>query len=231
MGKFRFLVAVLTVALLAITVVREVDGADADPLQDFCVADESNKIFLNGFPCKDPAKVTPADFSFRGLRNQGNLNNTFGAALQTAFVGQFPGINTQGISWARLDFAPGGLNVPHWHQRATEILSVQEGELLVGFVDTNNKLWSSTLQKGDITVFPRGLLHFQFNPGKTIATAALALNSQNPGRSDSGKSTFGSGIKEQILEKAFGLSPEIVKQLEKFFSEQTLQESSGHEVQ
>jgi len=231
MGKFGVLV-VLTVALLA--TVHVVDGADPDPLQDFCVADESNKLFLNGFPCKDPATVTSEDFTFRGLRNQGNLSTSFGAPLQTAFVAQFPGINAQGIAWARLDFAPGGLNVPHWHQRATEILSCQEGQILVGFVDTKNKLWSTTLQKGDITVFPRGLLHFQLNTGKTVARAVLALNSQNPGRSDAGKSTFGSGIKEQILEKAFGLSPEIVKQLEKFFSVAHLQEAqstSGHEVQ
>jgi len=234
MGKFG-VVVVLTVALLvAIVRVHVVDGADADPLQDFCVADLSSKLFLNGFPCKDPATVKSEDFTFRGLRNQGNLSTSFGAPLQTAFVTQFPGINAQGIAWARLDFAPGGLNVPHWHQRATEILSVQEGELLVGFVDTKNKLWSTTLQKGDITVFPRGLLHFQFNTGKKVATAALALDSQNPGRSDAGQSTFGSGIKEQILEKAFGLGPDIVKQLEKFFSEPHLQEaqsSSGHEVQ
>lgn len=233
MGKSVGAVLVLTVvALLAI--VRVVDGADGDPLQDFCVADLNSTLFLNGFPCKNPAKVTSEDFTFRGLRNQGNLSTSFGAPLQTAFVTNFPGINTQGIAWARLDFAPGGLNVPHWHQRATEILSCQEGEILVGFVDTQNKLWSTTLQKGDITVFPRGLLHFQFNPGKTVATAALALDSQNPGRSDVGKSTFGSGIKEKILEKAFNLSPDIVKQLEQFFNAPHSPEAqifTGHEVQ
>lgn len=231
MGKLG-VVVVLTVALLAI--LRVVDGADEDPLQDFCVADLSSKPFLNGFPCKDPATVKSSDFTFRGLRNQGNLSTSFGAPLQKAFVQQFPGINAQGIAWARLDFAPGGLNVPHWHQRATEILSCQEGQLLVGFVDTNNKLWSSTLQKGDITVFPRGLQHFQLNTGTTPASAVLALNSQNAGRSDVGASTFGAGIKDEILEKAFNLSSDIVKQLEKFFSESHApaeQSFSGHEVQ
>lgn len=220
---------------MLVSVAVFVDGADPDPLQDFCVGDINSKLFLNGFPCKDPAKVTSEDFTFRGLRNQGNLSTSFGAPLQTAFVAQFPGINAQGISWARLDFAhPGGLNVPHWHQRATEILSCQEGELLVGFVDTKNKLWSTTLQKGDITVFPRGLLHFQLNVGNTTASAQLALNSQNPGRSDSGQSTFGAGIRDQILEKAFNLSPQIVKQLEKFFNsphfQAHLDASTGHEV-
>ncbi|KAG0606066.1 hypothetical protein M758_9G110700 [Ceratodon purpureus] len=220
--------AVAMMALFAATVVRASDG---DPLQDFCVADESSKIFINGFPCKDPAKVVSEDFTFRGLRHQGNLSTSFGAPLQKAFVHEFPGINTQGISWARLDFAyPAGLNVPHWHQRATEILSCQQGKLLVGFVDTNNKLWSTVLEPGDITTFPRGLMHFQLNVGKGPAFAVLALNSQNAGRSDVGASTFGAGVKEQILEKAFGLSEEAVKSLEKFFSMPHVQESSGVEV-
>ena len=224
----RSLLLAVMVLFAATSVVQ---ANDPDPLQDFCVADESNKTFINGFPCKDPAKVVSEDFTYRGLRNQGDLSTSFGAPLQKAFVQQFPGINTQGISWARLDFAyPGGLNVPHWHQRATEILSCQKGQLLVGFVDTNNKLWSTVLQPGDITTFPRGLVHFQLNVGKEPAFAVLALNSQNAGRSDIGASTFGAGIKEQILEIAFGLSEEAVKSLEKFFSEPHLQESSGVEV-
>lgn len=193
-------------------------ASDPDPLQDFCVADLSSPIFINGFPCKDPDKVTSNDFTFRGLRKQGNLSSSFGAPLQTAFVTNFPGINTQGISWARLDFAPnGGLNVPHWHQRATEILFCQEGQLLVGFVDTKNKLWSTVLHKGDITVFPRGLMHFQLNVGKTPAMAQLSLNSQAPGRSDIGPSTFNKDVINQILEKAFSLDAEVVNRLKSFF--------------
>jgi oxalate decarboxylase/phosphoglucose isomerase-like protein (cupin superfamily) len=213
---FRSLLLAVMVLFAATSVV---EANDPDPLQDFCVADESNKIFINGFPCKDPATVVSEDFTYRGLRNQGKLSTSFGAPLQKAFVQQFPGINTQGISWARLDFAyPGGLNVPHWHQRATEILSCQKGQLLVGFVDTNNKLWSTVLQPGDITMFPRGLVHFQLNVGTGPASAVLALNSQNAGRSDIGASTFGAGIQEEILEIAFGLSVEAVKSLESFFN-------------
>lgn len=233
MALRSLLLAVIMWALFATAVVL---ANDPDPLQDFCVAETITtkpRIFINGLPCVDPTKVVSEDFTYRGLRNQGNLSTSFGAPLQKAFVGQFPGINTQGIAWARLDFAyPAGLNVPHWHQRATEILSCQEGELLVGFVDTNNKLWSTVLQKGDITTFPRGLLHFQLNVGKGPAYAVLALNSQNPGRSDVGASTFGSGVKEQILEKAFGLSEASVKALEKFFSEPHVQDesASGHDV-
>lgn len=229
--KSAIVAASIALCILFSATLTVVVASDPDPLQDFCVADNSSTIFINGFPCKDPAKVLSSDFTFRGLRNVGNLASSFGAPLQTAFVQQFPAINTQGISWARLDFAyPGGLNVPHWHQRATEILSCQKGQLLVGFVDTKNKLWSSVLQPGDITVFPRGLMHFQLNVGNETASAVLSLNSQNAGRSDVGASTFGAGVKEQILEKAFNLTPAVVQQLEKFFSVPHVEKSSGHDV-
>ena len=37
------------------------------------------------------------------------------------------------------------------------------------------------LYPGDVTVFPRGLLHFELNVGKRTALYISALNSQNPG--------------------------------------------------
>jgi len=61
-------------------------------------------------------------------------------------VMQLPGLNTLGISLARIDYAPLGQNSPHTHPRATEILTVLEGTLYVGFVTSNtdngNKLFA-----------------------------------------------------------------------------------------
>ncbi|KAG6751933.1 hypothetical protein POTOM_044148 [Populus tomentosa] len=97
------------------------------------------------------------------------------------------GLNTLGISLARIDFAPyGGLNPPHTHPRATEILVVVESTLYVGFVTSNlangdNRLITKVLNPGDVFVFPVGLIHFQLNVGKTNAVALASLSSQNPG--------------------------------------------------
>jgi hypothetical protein len=68
-------------------------------------------------------------------------------------VAQIAGLNTMGISLARIDYAPYGLNPPHTHPRGTEILAVLEGSLYVGFVTSNpgNKLFTKVLNKGDIT--------------------------------------------------------------------------------
>ncbi|KAF6174839.1 hypothetical protein GIB67_017896 [Kingdonia uniflora] len=63
-----------------------------------------------------------------------------------------------------IDYAPWGVNAPHTHPRASEILTVLEGTLYVGFVTSNpeNRLIAKTFQKGDVFVFPVGLTLFLF---------------------------------------------------------------------
>jgi quercetin dioxygenase-like cupin family protein len=162
--------------------------------------------------------VTANDFVFHGLATSGNTNNAAGSAVTPAFAPQFPGLNTLGISMARLDFAQGGLVPPHTHPRASEILFVVEGSLLVGFVSTDNKLFAVTVNAGDVFVFPRGLLHFELNVCKGKATAIAALNSQNPGVQAQAAALFGSGISDVVLEKAFGLSENAVEHIKTKFA-------------
>ncbi|XP_071721370.1 putative germin-like protein 2-1 [Rutidosis leptorrhynchoides] len=153
----------------------------ASPQQDFCVADLNNKVLVNGFVCKDPKVVKTEDFLFRGLcRNNDVVSNM---TLTLADVTQLPGLNTLGISMAGVDFAPGGITPPHTHPRASEILTVIEGSLEVGFVTSNpeNRLFTVVLQKGDVFVFPKGLIHYQKNVGNGYALGIAAFNSQNPG--------------------------------------------------
>uniref|UniRef100_A0A2N9FGH0 Germin-like protein n=1 Tax=Fagus sylvatica TaxID=28930 RepID=A0A2N9FGH0_FAGSY len=130
------------------------------------------------------------------------------------------GLNTQGLSLSRVDYAPYGLNPPHTHPRATEILLVVEGTLYAGF-DTSdpNKLFTKVLNKGDVFVFPMGLIHFQMNIGKTNALAFASFNSQNPGVSTIANAVFGSTppINPDVLIKAFQLDKNVVDYLQKQF--------------
>ena len=204
-----------TCILLLLAVVPMVAMAsDSDPEQDFCVADLASTIPVNGVVCKNSATVTANDFVFHGLAKAGNTAVPAGSAVTPAFAAQFPGLNTLGITMARLDFAKGGLVTPHTHPRATEILFVVEGTVYVGFVDTANKLFAITLNQGDVFVFPRGLVHFELNIGNGPATAIAALNSQNPGVQLIPAALFGSGISETVLEKAFSLDEKAVKYIE-----------------
>ncbi|VVA28349.1 Hypothetical predicted protein, partial [Prunus dulcis] len=63
----------------------------------------------------------------------------------------------------------------------------------------------AVLRKGDVFVFPVGLVHFQQNVGYGNAVAIAALNSQNPGVITVANAVFGSkpDISADVLAKAF----------------------------
>ncbi|KAI6692797.1 hypothetical protein NL676_020507 [Syzygium grande] len=197
---------------------------DPSPLQDICVAtkDMNSGVFVNGMFCKDPKQATADDFVFMGFRNPGNTSNPLGSKVTPASVNEFAGLNTLGISMARLDFVPGGLNPPHTHPRGTEVLVVVEGTLLVGFVTSNqlnNTLFTKVLYKGDVFVFPIGLIHFQLNIGNTYALAFAGLSSQNPGVITIANAVFGAKppISDDVLTKAFQVDKKVVDYLQAQF--------------
>ncbi|KAL2521154.1 Germin-like protein subfamily 1 member 18 [Forsythia ovata] len=219
----RLLISVLIISLFSFT-----NASDPDPLQDFCVAikDDEAKVFVNGKICKDPNMVCADDFFFPGLNMPGNTSNPLGSKVTPVNVNQLPGLNTLGISLVRIDYAPYGLNPPHTHPRATEVLVVVEGILFVGFVTSNpadpnvkNKLFTKTLYPGDVFVFPEGLIHFQFNVGKTNAVAVAGLSSQNPGVITIANAVFGSDppINLDVLTKAFQVDANVIKYLQAQF--------------
>ncbi|KAJ6360210.1 hypothetical protein OIU77_004252 [Salix suchowensis] len=201
-------------------------ASDPSPLQDFCVAiNETDGVFVNGKFCKDPAQVTENDFFYPGLNMPRDTSSPVGSKVTPVNVAQIAGLNTLGISFARIDYAPyGGLNPPHTHPRASEILVVVEGTLYVGFVTSNlangdNRLITKVLNPGDVFVFPIGLIHFQFNVGKTNAVAFASLSSQNPGVITIANAVFGADppIKPDVLAKAFQVDKKIVDYLQKQF--------------
>ena len=151
----------------------------------------------------------------------GNTSNAVESAVTPVTVEELPGLNTLGISMARIDFAPQGINPPHTHPRATEILTVMEGRILVGFVTSNpqNRLITKELQKGDVFVFPEGLIHFQKNVGNGYAVAIAALSSQNPGVITIANAIFGSNpdIAGDILAKAFQVDINVIYQIQSKF--------------
>ncbi|CAL9158436.1 putative germin-like protein 2-1 [Musa acuminata AAA Group] len=207
-------------ALLALAASPAMAG-DPSALQDFCVADNTSDVFVNGLACKDPKLVKVEDFFFSGLDKPRNTTNKVGSNVTLVNVNRIPGLNTLGISMARLDFAPYGLNPPHIHPRATEILTVLEGSLYVGFVTSNpdNKLFTKMLTKGDVFVFPQGLIHFQFNHGTKNAVALAALSSQNPGLITIANAVFGSkpAISDDVLAKAFQVDEKTVHRIQAQF--------------
>ncbi|XP_054816028.1 germin-like protein subfamily 2 member 4 [Prosopis cineraria] len=190
-------------------------ASDPDTLQDLCVALPSSGVKVNGFACKNEANVTADDFFFAGIAKPGVINNTVGSLVTGANVEKIPGLNTLGVSFSRIDYRPGGLNPPHTHPRATEMVFVLEGELGVGFVTTSNKFISKNIKQGEVFVFPKGLLHFQKNNGDKPASVISAFNSQLPGTLSVAAALFTAtpGVPDNVLAQTFQIGTKEVDKI------------------
>ncbi|XP_030517461.1 germin-like protein subfamily 1 member 7 [Rhodamnia argentea] len=146
--------------------------------------------------------------------------NPLGSTVTPVTVDKIAGLNTLGISMARIDFGIDGLNPPHTHPRGTEILLVLEGTL--GFVTSNqlnNTLFAKVLYLGDVFIFPIGMIHFQLSIGKTNAVTITAPSSQNPGVITIANALFNPKppISPEVLAKGFQVDEKFVEKLQKKF--------------
>ncbi|KAK3228987.1 hypothetical protein Dsin_000868 [Dipteronia sinensis] len=203
---------------VAVAVALSVSTADPDSLQDVCVADLTSAVKINGFPCK--SNISEVDFFSDILSKPGATNNTFGSLVTGANVQKVPGLNTLGVSLSRIDYAPGGINPPHTHPRATEVVFVLEGELDVGFITTANVLITKSIKKGDMFIFPKGLVHFQKNNGKWPAAVIAAFNSQLPGTQSIGATLFAASppVPDNVLTMAFQIGTKEVQKIKSRFA-------------
>ncbi|XP_039141242.1 putative germin-like protein 2-1 [Dioscorea cayenensis subsp. rotundata] len=118
---------------------------------------------------------------------------------------------------ARVDLEIYGLNKPH----SSEIFTLLVGKVYVGFITSipENNLFSKVLNKGDSFVFPKGLIHFVVDIGKTKAIGIAALGSQNLGFYSLADAVLGTNpnIFDDVLAKAFQLDKKIVDWLQSQF--------------
>ncbi|CAN1168786.1 Germin-like protein [Linum perenne] len=181
---------------------------------DFCVADLTTPI-PSGYACKNPATVTIDDFIFTGITKPGNTSNPNKAVGTTGFIQQFPALNSLGLSIVRADFEPDGVIPLHTHPAAAEIVYLAEGTLTVGFIaPTTNKVYVKTIKKGEVMVFPQGLLHFVVNADKTKpAMSVVVFSSPEPGNQVVSSALFGNDLASTLVEKTTGISESEVKRL------------------
>jgi len=127
-----------------------------------------------------------------------------GGAAKAANIQTFPILTDLGISTTMGFLGPCGMNTPHTHPRATEFLTVVEGEVDFGFIIENGLVKEGPaearghLNKFQGAVFPMGSIHYQVNPTCKPATFVATLNSEDPGTS-------------QIAQNFFGLNGDVVE--------------------
>ncbi|CAN0916825.1 Germin-like protein 9-3 [Linum grandiflorum] len=169
---------------------------------------------LTDFIAPPNTVVDGSFFTFRGFQflvNGTELAPTFKAVK--ASKAEFPALDGQSVSYATLVFPAGTTNPPHTHPRSAELLFVLDGSLQVGFVDTTNKLFTQTLQVGDMFVFPKGLVHFQYNAGKGTALALSAFGSASAGTVSLPATLFATNIDNTVLAKSFKTDVSVIQAL------------------
>ncbi|EEF31162.1 putative germin-like protein 9-2 [Ricinus communis] len=204
MGKFCSLIAFATILALA-NYSFLANARDPDILKDFLIP-----IGI------DPSNITSQFFTYTGFRQLVNVNITgrTAALVTKASMVEFPALEGQGVSVAALIYPPSGINPPHVHPRASELLIVIQGVLEVGIIDSTNKLYTQTLQVPDMFIFPKGLVHYQINTRSDSPAYALGMfGSANAGTVSLPSSVFGSGISAEILAEAFKTDVETISKL------------------
>ncbi|PON65432.1 Germin [Parasponia andersonii] len=175
-------------------------AGDPDILTDFIVP-----------PNLSLPNITGSFFTYTGLRSLAGTT-TF-KATKVGLV-EFPALNGQSVGYAVLQYPPKTTNPPHVHPRSAELLFLFDGCLEVGFVDTTNKLYTQTLQAGDIFVFPKGLVHFQYNADpQNSAIAVSAFGSANAGTSSLPKALFATDIDDDVLAISFKTDVATIQKL------------------
>ncbi|XP_048448085.1 auxin-binding protein ABP19a-like [Pyrus x bretschneideri] len=187
-----------------------IDSTSHASVSDFCAANLKGPDSPLGYTCKKPAGVTVSDFVFSGLAKGGNTTNII--SVTPAFVAQFPGVNGLGISMARLDLAPGGVIPFHTHPGALEVLVVTRG-FDSGFVSSANLVYLKALHKGEIMVFPQGLLHFQVNVAKIHSNAFVSFSSTSPSLQILDFALFANDLPSELVMQTTFLELATIKKL------------------
>ncbi|KAG2311270.1 hypothetical protein Bca52824_022827 [Brassica carinata] len=146
----------------------------------------------------------PLGFSCKNPEQVTAKDFSFSATVTTGFAPAFPGANGVGVSVVRLDLAYG------------------EGTIRARIICSANEVYLKTLQKGEVMVFPQGLLHFALKNGTGPALAFAAFRSSNPGLQLVSNALFASDLPSELIEATTFLSHEEVKRLKAIIPKHSL---------
>jgi oxalate decarboxylase/phosphoglucose isomerase-like protein (cupin superfamily) len=154
------------------------------------------------------------------------INNTVtpptGGSIFLSTINNFPALGSTGLAAAVGFVNPCALNTPHWHPRANEFLTVVQGKLIGAVLLENDSGFGnvvggappvvgpytqieSTLSNYTGMLFPKGLVHWQFNPECEPAVFVAGFDVPDPGRVEAARGFF-SGTPDEVLEASAGYS-------------------------
>ena len=153
---------------------------------------------------KDRINLIPndADFVF-DFNNppQSAVASGKGGHLVRADRENFPALIGTGVSMAMGFFGPCGFNTPHSHPRGSEVNAVIKGSLITEFILENGAhSVANKIDTNQMTVYPQGSMHTQFNPSCDDAIFVAGFGSEDPGSQQTAQTFF--GLNDDIVEAA-----------------------------
>jgi len=154
------------------------------------------------------------------------FNNTVkpptGGSIVLSTINNFPALGSTGLAQAVGFVNPCGLNTPHWHPRANEFLTVVQGTLIGALILENDSgagdvvgapppphgplpMINATLSNFTGMLFPKGLVHWQFNPNCEPALFVAGFDTPDPGRAEAALGFF-SATPDEVLTASTGFS-------------------------
>lgn len=129
----------------------------------------------------------------------------------------FPPLIGTGVSMTLGFLEPCGFNTPHVHPRSSEINVVVKGSLIAEFTLENGaKSVMNRLSTNQMTVFPQGALHTEFNPDCEDALFVAGFASEDPGVQQAAQTFF--DLNNDIVEAALDQEKFHGADLDKFRS-------------
>ncbi|KAL8963535.1 MAG: hypothetical protein Q9193_000220 [Seirophora villosa] len=157
---------------------------------------------------KAPARINliPNDASFKfDFNNPPGQSTTAGKGGRTVRADRqsFPPLIGTGMSMTLGFLGPCGFNTPHTHPRSTELNIVVQGTLETQFTLENGaRTIHNTLGTNQMTAFPQGALHTEFNPNCDDAIFVAGFANEDPGVQQTAQTFF--GFDQDVVEAAIG---------------------------
>ncbi|XP_076888660.1 germin-like protein 9-3 [Bidens hawaiensis] len=194
-------VTFLVCVVIAIAFAGLIHASDPDILFDYIVPPNVTVVDANFFTYT----------KFQTFFDGPNLNET---KSMLASMTEFPALNGQSVSLSLLRLGPGGVSAPHARPHATGLFFVLSGRFEVGFVDSSNKLYTQNLETGDMFIFPKGLVHYQYNADRReLAVAVAAFGSASASTVSVLVTLFDTNIEDVILAKSFRTDVATIRKL------------------
>jgi hypothetical protein len=115
----------------------------------------------------------------------------------------FPLLIGNGVSMTVDFLGPCGFNTPHVHPRSAEINIAVQGHFATEYTLENGaRSILNTLEQYQMTVFPQGALHAEWNPDCTNAVFVAGFASEDPGVQQAAQTLL--GFSEEFVSPVFG---------------------------